>query len=412
MKLPSRLWFIYACIFLDALGIGLIIPVLPRLIGVLAESRDAQTWWYGAIMLSYGVMQFLAAPVLGALSDRIGRRPVLLSGIFGLGVMFVVPAVSTSLTALFVSRLIGGLLSANMSVAQAYIADITQGFERAAAFGRIGAVFGAGFLIGPALGGLLGATDPQLPFIVASAVTLLNFIYGLFVLPESLTKRSSEPLSLARNNAFGSLARLLKMPQIRIFVVTLAFFSLANSLMQYSWALYTEFRYGFTPREIGLTIFGLSLGIALVQGVYLQRLLLYISPVTLTLSSLLLGVVLLTGVGLSTSGLAAGVFFCLYALAASVTPLISGAISRRMPMDVQGATMGTVGSVHSLMGAVAPAFTTPMLMSASHNADNVLAGLPFFGAATLCLLAFVSFAAASRKLRSQERSDVQDLIED
>ena len=107
MKLPSRLWFIYACIFLDALGIGLIIPVLPRLIGVLAESRDAQTWWYGAIMLSYGVMQFLAAPVLGALSDRIGRRPVLLSGIFGLGVMFVVPAVSTSLTALFVSRLIG-----------------------------------------------------------------------------------------------------------------------------------------------------------------------------------------------------------------------------------------------------------------------------------------------------------------
>ena len=126
----------------------------------------------------------------------------------------------------------------------------------------------------------------------------------------------------------------------------------------------------------------------------------------------LLGVVLLTGVGLSTSGLAAGVFFCLYALAASVTPLISGAISRRMPMDVQGATMGTVGSVHSLMGAVAPAFTTPMLMSASHNADNVLAGLPFFGAAALCLLAFVSFAAASRKLRSQERSDVQDLIED
>ena len=385
MKLPSRLWFIYACIFLDALGIGLIIPVLPRLIGVLAESRDAQTWWYGAIMLSYGVMQFLAAPVLGALSDRIGRRPVLLSGIFGLGVMFVVPAVSTSLTALFVSRLIGGLLSANMSVAQAYIADITQGFERAAAFGRIGAVFGAGFLIGPALGGLLGATDPQLPFIVASAVTLLNFIYGLLVLPESLAKRSSEPLSLARNNAFGSLARLLKMPQIRIFVMTLAFFSLANSLMQYSWALYTEFRYGFTPREI---------------------------PVTLTLSSLLLGVVLLTGVGLSTSGLAAGVFFCLYALAASVTPLISGAISRRMPMDVQGATMGTVGSVHSLMGAVAPAFTTPMLMSASHNADNVLAGLPFFGAAALCLLAFVSFAAASRKLRSQERSDVQDLIED
>lgn len=119
MKLPSRLRFIYACIFLDALGIGLIIPVLPRLIGVLTDTRDEQMWWYGAIMLSYGVMQFLASPLLGALSDRIGRRPVLLSGICGLGIMFAVPALSTSLTAILASRIFGGLLSANISVAQA-----------------------------------------------------------------------------------------------------------------------------------------------------------------------------------------------------------------------------------------------------------------------------------------------------
>ena len=245
MKLPSRLRFIYACIFLDALGIGLIIPVLPRLIGVLTDTRDEQMWWYGAIMLSYGVMQFLASPLLGALSDRIGRRPVLLSGICGLGIMFAVPALSTSLTAILASRIFGGLLSANISVAQAYIADVTTGYERAAAFGRIGAVFGAGFLIGPALGGILGGNNPHLPFIAASIVTLLNFGYGLFVLPESIAQRSTEPVSLRKNNAFGSLAHLLKLPQIRIFVLTLAFFSLANSLMQYSWALYTEFRYGF-----------------------------------------------------------------------------------------------------------------------------------------------------------------------
>ena len=239
MKLPSRLRFIYACIFLDALGIGLIIPVLPRLIGVLTDTRDEQMWWYGAIMLSYGVMQFLASPLLGALSDRIGRRPVLLSGICGLGIMFAVPALSTSLTAILASRIFGGLLSANISVAQAYIADVTTGYERAAAFGRIGAVFGAGFLIGPALGGILGGNNPHLPFIAASIVTLLNFGYGLFVLPESIAQRSTEPVSLRKNNAFGSLAHLLKLPQIRIFVLTLAFFSLANSLMQYSWALYT-----------------------------------------------------------------------------------------------------------------------------------------------------------------------------
>lgn len=412
MKLPSRLRFIYACIFLDALGIGLIIPVLPRLIGVLTDTRDEQMWWYGAIMLSYGVMQFLASPLLGALSDRIGRRPVLLSGICGLGIMFAVPALSTSLTAILASRIFGGLLSANISVAQAYIADVTTGYERAAAFGRIGAVFGTGFLIGPALGGILGGNNPHLPFIAASIVTLLNFGYGLFVLPESIAQRSTEPVSLRKNNAFGSLAHLLKLPQIRIFVLTLTFFSLANSLMQYSWALYTEFRYGFTPREIGLTIFGLSLGIAVVQGYFLQRLLLYISPVKLTLTSLALGVALLIGVALSPTGLTAGICFCLYALSASVTPLLSGTVSRRMPMSVQGATMGTVSSVHSLMGAIAPAFTTPMLMCAGHHPDDILAGLPFFGAATLCLCALLVFAAASRKLLAEERRENEDFLED
>lgn len=412
MKLPSRLWFIYACIFLDALGIGLVIPVLPRLVGALAETRDAQMWWYGAIMLSYGIMQFLAAPFLGALSDRIGRRPILLSGIFGLGIMFIVPAVSASLPALLVSRILGGLLSANMSVAQAYIADITTGYERAAAFGRIGAVFGAGFLIGPALGGLLGDSDPQFPFVVASIVTLLNFLYGFFVLPESLSARSTEPITLAKNSAFGSLARLLKFPQIRAFVLTLAFFSLANSLMQYSWALYSEFRYGFSPREIGLTIFGLSLGIALVQGFCLQRLLPHISPIALTLLSLALGTILLIGVALSPTGVLASLFFCLYALSASVGPLLSGAVSRRMPMNVQGAAMGTVSSVHSLMGAIAPAFTTPMLMSASHHANDVLAGLPFFGAAAMSLCAFIAFAAVSRRLLAEEQRGSEELLED
>lgn len=412
MKLPSRLAFVYACIFLDALGIGFIIPVLPRLVGVLAATRDEQTWWYGLIMLSYGIMQFLAAPVLGALSDRIGRRPVLLSGIFGLGVMFIVPAVSSSLAAILASRIVGGMLSANMSVAQAYIADVTSGYERAAAFGRIGAAFGAGFLIGPALGGVLGSSDPQLPFFAASVVTLLNFLYGFFALPESLVKPSTEPFSFARSNAFMSLISLIRHPGVRIFVLTLAFFSLANSLMQYSWALYTEFRYGFTPREIGLTIFGLSLGIAVVQGFCLQRLLAYVSPVKLTLVSLALGCLFLTAVGLSSSGLAASLFFCLYALAAAVTPLLSGAVSRRMPVNVQGAAMGTVSSVHSLMGAIAPAFTTPMLMSASHHAGDVLAGLPFFGAALLCLAALIAFAAASGRLLAEEKEEEDVFLED
>ena len=164
MPVTPRIGFILVCIFLDALGIGLIVPVLPRLIGELAVTRDLQATWYGAIMLSYGVMQFLSAPLLGALSDRIGRRPVLLGGILGLGLMFAVPAFSTSLWFILGSRILGGMLSANMTVAQAYIADVTVGVQRFSGFGKIGAVFGIGFVLGPALGGVLGQFDVRFPF--------------------------------------------------------------------------------------------------------------------------------------------------------------------------------------------------------------------------------------------------------
>ena len=209
--LKPRLGFVLACIFLDALGIGLIVPVLPRLIGTLAETRDAQTWWYGLIMLSYGIMQFASAPFLGALSDRCGRRPVLLAGICGLGVMFAVPAFVASLPAILISRIAGGMLSANMAVAQAYVADLTAGYDRSAAFGKIGAVFGIGFVLGPALGGILGQNDPAVPFMVASGVTLLNFIYGFFALPESLAVKNPKPLTLRGNTPLASLSVMLMM---------------------------------------------------------------------------------------------------------------------------------------------------------------------------------------------------------
>ena len=270
MLLQPRLGFILACIFLNALGIGLIVPVLPRLIGTLTNSAGSQTLWYGALMVSYGLMQCLSAPILGALSDRIGRRPVLLGGIFGLGLMFAVPAFCADLTAILLSRIVGGFLSANMTVAQAYIADITEGASRTAAFGRIGAVFGIGFVVGPAAGGILGAQDPTLPFAVASVVALVNFLYGAFVLPESLVERSDKPLSFALNNPVTSLQALLSVPQNRCFAVTLVISSLANNLTQCTWALYNEYRYCYTPHEIGLSVFALGLTISSAQGVALQ----------------------------------------------------------------------------------------------------------------------------------------------
>ena len=221
MSLKPRLSFILACIFLDALGIALIVPVLPHLIGVLAETRESQTWWYGVIMLSYGVMQFASAPLLGALSDRIGRRPVLLGGIFGLGLMFAVPALSTSLPLILTSRIVGGMLSANMVVAQAYIADITTGFQRAAGFGKIGATLGlALFLV--RLSGAYSAKVILHSLMVASIITIGNFMYGLFVLPESLTQRETRPLSLRNNNPLSAIWRLIRNKINRPLVIVLA----------------------------------------------------------------------------------------------------------------------------------------------------------------------------------------------
>ena len=247
MILRPKSGFVFACVFLDALGIGLIIPVLPRLIGTLSTSQDMQTWWYGAIMVSYGLMQFLSSPLLGALSDKLGRRPVLLVGILGLGLTFAVPAFFASLPLILASRIVGGALSANTVVAQAYISDITSGKERAAMFGRLGAVFGIGLIVGPAIGGLAGQTDPAFPFVLASALALLNFLYGALFLPESLPTDKKTPASFTTLNAFLTLPRLLKKEESRPFFLVFGLTALANSLLQCTWALYTEFRYGFTP---------------------------------------------------------------------------------------------------------------------------------------------------------------------
>ena len=287
--------FVLACVFLDALGIGLIIPVLPRLIGTLASSPDAQASWYGAIMVSYGLMQFFSAPAIGAISDRLGRRPVLLTGILGLAVMMLVPAFCDSLWLILLSRILGGAMSSNIVVAQAYIADVTDESSRTAAFGRIGAIFGVAFILGPAVGGMLGETDPSRPFLIAGIICALNFLYGLFVLPESLRAPARDPFTLKRFNPFSSLLALSRERMVLpiLFVITL--YTLSQSLMQCTWALYTEFRYGWTPKMIGISIFVLGAAITVTQGWILPRLSARLTPTQLVFTGLFCGFAALIG---------------------------------------------------------------------------------------------------------------------
>ena len=389
MNHRARLGFILVCILLDALGIGLIIPVLPRLIGTLTGTAGEQTWWYGAIMLSYGLMQFASAPILGALSDRIGRRPVLLGGILGLGIMFAVPAFVASLPLILASRILGGALSANTSVAQAYVADITQGFQRAACFGKIGAMYGVGFMVGPALGGILGHADPRLPFVAASVIALANFLYGSFVLPESLTERQSQPMNFLQNNPISAIVKLFELRALRLPAAVLILASLANGILQCSWALYSEYRYSFTPLGIGISVFALGLFISLAQGWLLPRVILKAPRHRLMAYALAASAACLLGIALSPFAAASVALLCLYSVSSIISPIVSGEVSRIAPPDGQGIAIGAVHSLNSLTGSVAPLFSTPLVLFTSASPATISAGMPFFACASLTAAASV-----------------------
>lgn len=391
--MPPRspaLAFILATVLLDVIGIGLVIPVLPRLVGELAGSRDAQAWWYGMLVISYGAMQFLCSPLLGALSDHWGRRPVLLAGIAGLALMFLAPALSDSLWVLLASRLVGGAFAANLAVAQAYIADITPAEQRAASFGKLGAVFGVAFMLGPALGGVLGQVDLRLPFFVAAALSGINFAYGLLVLPESLPRRERKRWDLMRANPFSALAALARLKGVGRLVAVIFLVTLAQFLLHTTWALYTEFRYGWTPLNIGLSLFAVGAVAVLMQGVALPRLLRRYGETRLVLIGLASAMLAYLGYGLAQAGWIALLIICLNLFAGLVGPTLQGLISRSVEAHEQGRAMGAVAALGSLTAVIAPMLGTPMLAQVSQlPADDWRVGAPYYLCSALTAMALV-----------------------
>ena len=397
--------FIMLTVLIDMAAVGLIVPVLPSIVGSFTASPADQAWWYGAVSIAFGVSNFFGSPILGALSDRYGRRPVLLLGFCGLGVTFFATAFATAIWMLIVARLVGGLMQANTAVANAYVADITPPELRAKRFGMLGAMFGVGFIIGPVMGGLLGAINLRLPFLVAGGLAMLNLAYGYFVLPESLPADRRREFRWRNANPVTSLAALTKLGTVGSLVAVVGFSVLAQYVLFTSWVLYTTFKFGWGPMENGWSLAAVGATSVLVQGFLLgplikrfsaQRLVVY-GLISATLANLLYGA--------ATSGWMMYAIVFINILGFTVGASIQSLISAAADASTQGRTLGAVASLNSMMAVVAPMVGAPLLSVVSHYPrGDWRIGAPFYFCALLqcasLVLAVRHFAAQRARTAS------------
>jgi DHA1 family tetracycline resistance protein-like MFS transporter len=387
----GKLGFVLVSVFIDVLGIGLIIPVMPVLVGQFVPGRDEQAFWYGILAAVFGLLQFLFMPMLGAISDRIGRRPVLLYSMGGMCLNFLVTAWAPSLAWLFLGRVIGGVSAASMSVASAYASDVSTPENRAKSFGKIGAAFGVGFICGPVLGGLLGEISLTLPFQVAGALAALNLVYGYFFVPESLPRSERGPFDWRRVNPFGALRRLFGRQDIRTLMVVFALTTFAQMMTQGTWVLYTTFRFGWTPRDNGIALFCVGLATVVVQAWLLAVLLRRFGEARLAVLGLASGALTYVLYGLASQGWMTYLFICCNLLAFAAGPALQGILSRTTAAGEQGELMGSLQSINSIGVVVMPLIGSAILGSVSHlPPGDPRIGSTFFLSAAMQALAVLA----------------------
>jgi MFS transporter, DHA1 family, tetracycline resistance protein len=395
--------FIFVTILLDMLALGLIMPILPKLVESFVDNDTAQAARiFGVFGTAWALMQFVFSPILGSLSDRFGRRPVVLLSNFGLGLDYVLMALAPSLIWLFVGRVISGITSASVSTAFAYIADITPAERRAAVFGKVGAAFGAGFILGPAIGGLLGDIDPRLPFWAAAALSFANTIYGLLILPESLPRDRRAPFRWRSANPIGALHLLLSDRILTGLSVVNFFTQLAHVVLPSTFVLYATYRYGWDSKTVGVTLAMVGICAMLVQG-------LGIGPIVRLFGERL---ALLLGLVCGAAG------FFIFAIAPT-GPLswlgipvmslwgVSGAaiqslMTKQVAPDQQGQLQGASASVQSISQLLGPfLFTLTFAYFIGATAPMKLPGAPFFLASVLVVIAILIAARTLMSARTR-----------
>lgn len=392
--------FIMLATLIDMMSIGLIIPVLPALVGDFTGSQADQAFWYGVVMFAFGLANFFSSPILGALSDAHGRRPVLLLGFCGMAVSFLATAVATALWVLIAVRVVSGAMQANLAVANAYVADITPPEERARRFGMLGAMFGLGFILGPVVGGMLGAIDLRLPFLAAGSLALLNLFYGWFVLPESLPVERRRAFAWKAANPASSLRGLAQLKGAGPLVAVIACAGLAQFVLYTTWVLYTTFKFGWGPLENGWSLAAVGIVSVVVQGLLLGRLLRWVSPRRLAVLGLVSSTLAYLLWGAATEGWMMFAVIFVNLLGATVAAAIQSIISGAADARGQGQALGAVGGLNSLMAVIAPVLGAPLLTLVSHlPPGDWRIGAPMYFCAALQCAALVLAALHFRRER-------------
>ncbi len=393
-KKNAAVGFIFITLLIDVIGFGIIIPVMPTLISELKGVDISTASKYGSLlMFAYAIVQFFFAPILGSLSDQYGRRPVLLFSLFGFGIDYLFLALAPTYGWLFIGRIIAGITGASMTTGAAYIADVSTAENRAKNFGMIGAAFGLGFIIGPAIGGLLGGLGPRVPFYAAAILALMNWVYGYFVLPESLSKEHRRPFHWKRANPVGSLMHLKKYPAIGGLAISILLIYIAAHAVMSNWSYFTMYRFKWSEGMVGISLAVVGVLVATVQGGLIR----IINPILGNEKSVYTGLALyaigMLLFGIATQSWMMFAFLVPYCLGGIAMPAIQAIMAGHVPPNVQGELQGTVTSLMSLAAIIGPLLMNNLFFYFTHSgAPMHLPGAPFLlGAVLMAISAVIAF---------------------
>ena len=394
--------FVVVTVLIDAMGIGVIMPVMPDLIRELTDlPLGAAALWGGYLSFVYALMQFAFGPTLGNLSDRFGRRPVLLLSLFALAVDYLIMGFAPTLWLLFAGRALAGVAGATYSTANAYMADVSPPDRRAQNFGLIGAGFGVGFVAGPLIGGLAGELGTRAPFFVAAALAMINFAYGALVLPETLAPENRRRFDWRRANPLGAARQIAGMPMVAWFFVAMFLFNLAHFAYPAVWSFYTKEAFAWSNAQIGLSIAIVGISFAVAQGWLIRLILPRLGEVGTAFWGFIVSIAGLVLFGLATEGWMVYAIIPFTGLGALITPAMTALMSRRVPADAQGELQGALSGVLGVTLIISPVLMTQTFgYFTSAGAPVYLPGAPFLAAAALMALALVPFSMGVQRIRS------------